>query len=96
MITTRGGPCLRRVPGFWYGAGPHTPAQRVWPPHAPLMGQDGNASSSQGKRAPGWPGQRRTDHAGHRPGRARETRREGGAGKARGDFPGLETCGEEN
>jgi len=29
MRTTEGGWCLRRVPGFWFGPRPHTPAQRV-------------------------------------------------------------------
>ena len=42
MRTTEDGPCLRRMLGFWFGAGPHTPAQRVWPTYAPLRSQDGD------------------------------------------------------
>ena len=31
---------LRRGPGCWFGTGPHTAAQRVWPTRAPLRSQD--------------------------------------------------------
>ena len=95
MRTTEGGRCLRRVPGFWFGTGPHTPAQRVWPTRAPLRSQDGDRdlSSVGNPCAAGWPGKRRTDHPGHRPGHAPIARpaARGGEEKAWEHVSGLET-----
>jgi hypothetical protein len=47
MITTEGGGCLRREPGFWFGLRPHTPAKRALHTHSPLMSQDGDASCEE-------------------------------------------------
>ena len=64
MRTTEGGPCLRRGPGFWFGTGPHTPAQRVWPTRAPLRSQDGDTSSGRAHTRCGMARERRNTRVG--------------------------------